>query len=145
MNIELCINSSEVNRINKVISIGETLTGELRNPSNVVNPSILIQTSNPSKYNYAHIPEFERYYFIRDIQSVRNGLWQLDLSSDPLMSFKSQILQCQCILNETASTGSNNYLDGRNWVTNCKSKTDIISFSNGLLNDGEFILITAGG
>ena len=60
------------------------------------------------------------------------------------MSFKDSILASRVLVNKSESNG-NNYLSGSNWVSNCKAKTDIISFSGGLLNDGQYILITAGG
>lgn len=145
MNIRLCTNSSEKNKINKNISTGITLSGTLRNNSNVVNPSIVINIDNPTIYNYAYIPEFNRYYFITEYISLRTGIWQINLKSDVLMSFKDPILSSKVLINKTEVTGKNNYLTGSNWVNNCKTKTDIVTFSNGLLNDGKYILITAGG
>lgn len=145
MNLRLCVNNSEKNKINKNITEGITLTGTLRNESNVVNPSIVIRIDNPTMYNYAYITEFNRYYFITDYISLRTGIWQINLKSDVLMSFKDSILSENVIISNTESTGKNNYLSGANWVSNCKAKTDIISFTNGLLNDGQYILITAGG
>lgn len=144
MNIRLCNNNSEKNRINKTITAGITLSGALRNSSNVVTPTIIINIENPTIYNYAYIPEFKRYYFITDYISVRTGIWQINLKSDVLMSFKDSILASRVLVNKSESNG-NNYLSGSNWVSNCKAKTDIISFSGGLLNDGQYILITAGG
>lgn len=144
MDIRLCNNNSEKNKINKTITAGITLSGTLRNSSNVVTPTIIINIENPTIYNYAYIPEFKRYYFITDYISVRKGIWQLNLKSDVLMSFKDSILASRVLVNKSESNG-NNYLSGSNWVSNCKAKTDIISFSGGLLNDGQYILITAGG
>lgn len=145
MEITLYVNNSEVNRIGKNLTNAFTLSGTLREQTNVIEPDILITMGNPTEYNYAYIPLFKRYYFIKDITSVRNGLWRLHLTVDTLETYKNEILNCSCILDETTSTGKSSYLPGRNWVNNCKSKTDIISFSNGLLDNGEFILITAGG
>lgn len=147
MDITLYVNNSEVNKIKKSLSGANTLTGKLRNESNVISPQILIAAENPAGYgyNYCYIPDFKRYYFIKDITSIRQGIWNLSLESDPLMSFADAILNCQVILNETTETGKSNYLPGRNWVNNCKNKTDILNFSNGLNNEGQFILITAGG
>lgn len=145
MTIELCINNSEVNKINKSITVGATVIGSLRNESNIVDPTVLINADNPTGYNYAYIPDFGRYYYIKDITSVRTGLWTLQLQSDVLMSFASQILACSGILDETTATGKNNYLRGRNWIALEKSKTDILTFPSGLNDEGEFILITAGG
>ena len=145
MNIVLCENKSEKNKINKSLNSGVTLSGNLRNESNVVNPTIIVNTDNPTIYNYAFIPAFNRYYFITDYISIRTGIWQLNLKSDVLMSFKDSILASSVLINSTETTGKNNYLSGSNWVSNCKSKTDILTFSHGLLNDGQYILITAGG
>lgn len=144
MDIRLCNNNSEKNKINKTITAGITLSGTLRNSSNVVTPTIIINIENPTIYNYAYIPEFKRYYFITDYISVRTGIWQINLKSDVLMSFKDSILASHVLVNKSESHGDN-YLSGSNWVSNCKAKTDIISFSGGLLNDGQYILITAGG
>ena len=145
MNIQLCSNTSEKNKLNKTITTGITLSGSLRSESNVVNPSITINIDNPTIYNYAYIPEFNRYYFITNYISLRTGMWQLNLKSDVLMSFKDSILSSEVLINKTEITGKNNYLSGSNWVNNCKTKTDILTFPHGLLDDGKYILITAGG
>jgi len=145
MNIQLCTNTSEKNKINKNITSGIILSGSLRNESNVVNPSITINIDNPTVYNYAYIPEFNRYYFITNYISLRTGIWQINLKSDVLMSFKDSILSSEVLINKTETIGKNNYLTGSNWVSNCKTKTDILTFPHGLLDDGKYILITAGG
>ena len=145
MNLRLCINNSEKNKINKSLTAGVTLSGTLRNESNVVTPSIIINIDNPTIYNYAYIEDFGRYYFITDYISLRTGIWQINLKSDVLMSFKDSILASNVLINNTETTGKNNYLSGSNWVSNCKAKTDILTFSQGLLNDVQYILITAGG
>ena len=145
MNLRLCVNNSEKNKMNKDLTAGVTLSGTLRNESNVVNPSIVINIENPTIYNYAYIEDFKRYYFITDYISLRTGIWQINLKSDVLMSFKDSILASSVLINSSETTGKNNYLSGSNWVSNCKSKTDILTFSHGLLNEGQYILITAGG
>ena len=145
MNLRLCVNNSEKNKINKSLTAGVTLSGTLRNESNVVTPSIIINIDNPTIYNYAYIEDFKRYYFITDYISLRTGIWQINLKSDVLMSFKDSILASSVLINNTETTGKNNYLSGSNWVSNCKAKTDILTFSQGLLTEGQYILITAGG
>ena len=44
-----------------------------------------------------------------------------------------------------AQNGGSDYLEHRHFVRNVKSKTNILTFSSGLLDTGEYILITAGG
>ena len=43
--------------------------------------------------NYAYIPEFNRYYFINDIISIRRNIWQLVMNVDVLMSYKDELLK----------------------------------------------------
>jgi hypothetical protein len=145
MDITLYVNNSEVNKIGKNLTNALTLSGTLREQTNVIEPDILITMGNPTEYNYVYIPLFKRYYFIKDITSVRNGLWRLHLTVDTLETYKNEILNCSCILDNTNATGLDNYLTGRNWIAKVKDKTEIKTFPNGLLDTGEFILITAGG
>lgn len=145
MDITLYKNSSEKNKISKNLSNGHTLSGTLRNESNVVSPTIIINIDNPTSYNYAYIPMFGRYYFITDFVSLRTGIWQVSMHVDVLMSYKEQIKNLNVIINNSEETGANNYLSGKQWITNVKNTTNIVNFPNGLNDNGEFILITAGG
>lgn len=146
MDLRLYYTSDENNKINKSLSNGMILTGTMRDSSSIINPVILVEGSSFSEYNYAYIPQFDRYYFIKGITNYRNNLWILEFECDVLMSFKSSILNMNCILIETEDKGADRYLaDSRVWVAKVKDKTDIINFPNGLLTNGEYILITAGG
>ena len=146
MNIILYLNSSEREAITKDLSNGTVLTGSLRNESSVINPTILIEHLNPSGFNYCYIEEFGRYYFITDIVSVRTNLWRIRCSVDVLMSFAQEILNLNVIVSD-ASIGDQRptYMSGDVWQTTVKTKTDVINFPSGLLDDGEYILITSGG
>lgn len=146
MDLRLYYTSDENNKINKSLSNGTILTGTMRDSSSIIDPVILVEGSSFNEYNYAYIPQFDRYYFIKGITNYRNNLWILELECDVLMSFKSSILNMNCILIETEDRGADRYLaDSRVWVAKVKDKTDIINFPNGLLANGEYILITAGG
>lgn len=139
---------SERERINKTLGSSLELTGALRGESSVINPSFLIEDSNPSLYNYCYIEDFGRYYFITNITSVRTGIWKIDCAVDVLMSFKSQILNLDVVVNHASIGDRDNptYVDDSNiWRTTVKTKTDVINFPSGLLDDGEYILITSGG
>ena len=145
MNLSLYINNSEKNKLEKSLSDEFSMSGNLRNESSVVNPRIIVQTDNPSKYNYAYIPEFNRYYFITDMTSVRTNIWELSMHVDVLMSFKESIKGTQIILSDTETTGQTNYMSGEQWARNVKDTTEIINFPKYLPIKGEYILITAGG
>lgn len=145
MDITFYINNSEKNKISKNLTNNTHISGTLRNETGVMNPVILIHSVNPTKFNYVYIPEFNRYYFITDMVSIRTDIWQVKLHVDVLMSFKDSLKNVKVILNDSEVEGADNYLTGEQWVTNVKDTTNIVNFPNGLLDNGEYILITAGG
>lgn len=145
MEISLFVNSSEKQSINKILSSGTVLLGSLRNETSIINPSVLIEHTNPSSFNYCYIPDFNRYYFITNITSVRTNLWRIDCSVDVLMSFRTQILALNVIVESDTSFDDERYFNGDAWQTLVKTKTDVLMFPSGLLDNGEYILITSGG
>ena len=145
MEIILYTTGSERHALRKVLENELDLTGSLRGESSVINPSFLIEVQNPSQYNYCFIPEFNRYYFITNITSVRTNIWRIDCNVDVLMSYQEQILNLDIIAEQSTSPDEESYMQGEMWQTTVKAKTDIINFPNGLLENGEYILITSGG
>lgn len=69
---------------------GESFSCVLRGACGVVAPSLQLTTANPTQYNYAYIPDFGRYYFIRE-WTYADRLWQCDLEVDVLASYKTLI------------------------------------------------------
>lgn len=145
MNIILYNNTSEINKIGKNLTMAQTLSGTLRDTTNIINPVILVNVASINDKNYCYISDFGRYYFITDITVVRTGLFALSLSVDVLESFKEDIKNLSVILSNTQTMGLNNYLPSNVFTRNVKARTDILNFANGLNESGEFILITAGG
>lgn len=145
MQITLCNTVSEKNRIVKTLTSPLVLTGTLRDSSSVINPSFLIESSEFIDKNYCYIPDFNRYYYIDDIIAYRKNMWLITCSIDVLMSYSADIKELYCIIEGTEINGANPYLTGDMWKAMEKDKTDIITFPGGLLENGEYILITAGG
>lgn len=148
MDITLYINNSEPNKIHKSLSGGHTLSCVLKQPTSVLNPVIIItDTIDVIDYNYAYIESFSRYYYITDIKSVKNTLWEISLQSDPLMSFAGEISHCGAIIEKSSEIDdkASPYIKTEANVVLSKRKTDIVPFPSGFDDDGKFILITAGG
>lgn len=145
MDIKLYLTTSEKMRIQKTLTSERTYSGHLRDATSVTNPVFRIEIDNPISYNYAYIPAFGRYYYISDMVSIRNGLWELHLTCDVLMSFASYIRGARIVLDRTEDTGQETYIPGDTWLATAKAKTDIIAFPDGLNSSGEYILITSGG
>ena len=98
MEIQLYKYHGEENVIDKslmLISV-TTLTGTLRDGSNLLTPSIMIEDNDNliliDKPNYCYIPEFNRYYYITNVSIYRNVLRLLSLKVDVLYSFHKEPL-----------------------------------------------------
>lgn len=142
MNIVAYNNKSDTRKIDKTLVQVTEFVGTLRNETDVVTPVILVEGALPS-FNYCFIAAFNRYYFVTDFRTVRNNVYEIHCKSDVLMSFDLDNVTGVVIASERV--GVNNYLNNKNWVATVKDKTDIITFPYGLLDTGEYILITAGG
>ena len=74
-----------------------TLTGEFRDAVNIINPQVMITTTDESnlehilKMNYAYIQHTGRYYFITNIELTRKNLVTISFHVDVLMSHISII------------------------------------------------------
>lgn len=145
IDVGLYANLSEPNKINKNLQAGPVYTGSLRDGTSILDPVVLIEAGTLAGYNYARIPAFGRYYYITNISSLRTGLWEVSMHTDPLMTYRSQLMDVSVILEISTSTGADEYLTGPQWVARAKESTTIIQFPSGLATNGEFILITAGG
>jgi hypothetical protein len=145
MEIVLYVTGSESNALDKVLQNSYELQGSLRSESSIINPTFLVQANNITQYNYCFIPDFNRYYFITDIVSIRTNLWRVSCRVDVLMSFKTQILNLDVTISDATAPDIETYKNGEQWQALVKTKTDVINFPNGLLDNGEYILITSGG
>ena len=57
----------------------------------MVNPTIILnETQNPSAWNYAYIPDFNRYYYVQE-WTYNRGLWESSLRCDVLATWKTNI------------------------------------------------------
>ena len=105
MQIQLFVNSSPKNKLNKEITLAKDIDGVLRDQASVLNPIILVKDVD-TEFNYCYIPEFKRYYFLEGITRVLNGARILQLKCDVLMSFKDEILETKIMLARNTSEGS---------------------------------------
>lgn len=93
MTITFYRNISEINAVNKSLDELTTLFGTLREESSIIEPVINITDIDDfiGSMNYAYISEFNRYYFISNIESISTGLWRVSLNVDVLYTYRDQI------------------------------------------------------
>lgn len=71
---------------------GQQYNIELKDNCSMIAPVIKMAfgNSNPTTFNYCYLPDFDRYYFIRD-WSFDRSLWLATLSEDVLATWRDQI------------------------------------------------------
>ena len=84
-------NNSPKNKIGKSTTTVATITGTLRNETDIINPVILFEYSSVLDANYMTIDIFRRSYFITNLRSIRNNLWEVTGHVDVLDSFQNEI------------------------------------------------------
>ena len=145
MEVKLCYNSSDNRCINKNIIDGEIISGTLRASTSIISPVISFESNSPLRYNYAYIPEFRRYYYIKNVISNRNKLWEVQFEIDPLMSFKADICALKVVVDKQSNeSNGDEYIDDSSLVTDNLMFNMVYNFPDGFNNNGEYILITAG-
>lgn len=142
--------SAENNRVDKsdYITSAFNMVGVLREQCSVLDPVITVEKTNPAimQYNYMYIPEFGRWYFITNIISKSQGIWEIHGHVDVLYTWGGEIKQNKAIINKTAEASKANiYLDDGSFVMDSHKYHTIVPFSSGFDSSGSNILICAGG
>ena len=109
---------------------------DIKSPSSLINPLIeLHSNTNPVAFNYAYIPEFNRYFFVSDWRYDR-GLWFANFSVDVLATYKPYIGDTNMYITRS-SAGHNMYLSDRSYpITN--EMTTHTGAQTWIVNDGSF-------
>lgn len=84
------IEDIRVNKTNYLLNATNG-TGYIREPTSIVNMSVMVEYSGVFNFNYCYIPYFNRYYYITDIENCLVNLWRVHLKCDVLMTYKDYI------------------------------------------------------
>lgn len=94
----------EKNRLDKTsyLTNATNITGVvIKFPSSIIEPILTLNgaaIANLWQFNYIRLDEFDRYYFINDIISTANNLWEVHCHVDVLMSWKDGILENKALI-----------------------------------------------
>ena len=145
MEVQFFYNTSDARVINKNLIVGETFEGQARDEVNILTPVIIFDTDEILRYNYAYIPQFQRYYSITDKNVFREGLFMVTFSVDVLMSFRGHILQLTAVVDkQSMPENGDEYIDDSSLVTDNVMFTTVYNYPDGFNDTPELILITAG-
>lgn len=143
MQIKLYKNLSEVNTIGKTLTEESVRTGTLKDGCFVLSPSVVLTGENLSGFNYAYIPQFSRYYFIKEITSVKSGLWEISMRVDVLETYKARIKANTAIIKRQEKIWDM-YINDEKFKAESTNKTSTIMFPQNHFNTVNFILTVAG-
>ena len=149
MTITTYTSTDDSNYINKRLTNKSDISNvTLKNSTDYVNPVIMLQTETID-FNYVYIPTFKRYYFVREITSLKNNLWSVALHVDVLMSFRSQIKNVRAITKRQEYLCNNDLIDDRLRLLNYPALQTNVTFPNGFLDvtsgQLQYVMITTGG
>lgn len=93
---------------------GTVIPCVMKSISSVITPIIEISDPRGSTYiplyNYAYIPDFERYYFIEDVR-YDVGVWTLFLRCDVLATYKDDVINSRQYVLRSSSDYNNDLVD----------------------------------
>lgn len=143
MVIKLYKTTDTNNTINKTLSNETEYTIKFKGIADIKNPVVLLTSETFLNFNYAYIPDFERFYFINNIEINPNKIYTLSLSVDVLESFKNDILASKGMI--TKQTNINSYYND-SYESEIKKQVDIykstVTFD---LESKDKVLVTIGG
>ena len=147
MEVRFYYNQSDDRVINKrLIEDGKNIyTGVPRDEISIMNPIIRFESDSILRYNYAYIPELQRYYSVVDRTAYREGVWDVTFAVDVLMSFRADISDLYVVVDkQSMPVNGDEYIDDGSLVSENVMFQSIYEFPGGFNDTGEYILITAG-
>lgn len=138
-------NKSSNIRIDKELDHLHTYDCIIKDSTSILTPTIRLNASdiNVTKGNYGYIPKFKRFYYVTNVTSVRQDVWEIALKCDVLMSFRDDIIEHKVIFNHSEKT-YNLYLNDGTLQMDSRPKVTWNKFPNSLTEDGTYVLILAG-
>ena len=116
---------------------------KLKDNTSVISPTIILKTETLITSNYAYIPNFDRYYYIENIEVFPNDIYSITLKCDVLMSFKDDIKNSSAYVSQQTTT--NKYYNS-NYQSEVRKEVDLYKSNVTIPVDVKStILVTIGG
>lgn len=142
-NIVLMNNQQELNKITKTPTIVRTLTGTLREETDIVDPEINVEFDGAlTDCNYMYIEALSRYYFITKIESVRNKVWRIYAHCDVLKTYANAILDTEAVIARSENK-YNLYLNDSMFKVYSNPRLQIANFPNKFTGES-YVLVMSG-
>lgn len=146
LTIKLYHNASPVNKIGKKLN-DELVTSNvlLKDDVSILKPVFKVNdVRSIITYNYLYCPDLQRYYFIDDIVSVHNNLWEISCHVDVLETYKNGILGQTAVIKRQQNK-YNLYLNDPDFMTYNNDTIQTKKFSNSAFSKTlSYVLVVNG-
>lgn len=139
-------NKSPVEKIGKNLTDSHTISDVLlKRDTSILRPVLLVNSvQDIYTYNYMYISEFSRYYFIDDIRSVHDNLWEISAHVDVLETYKTKILANTAVIKRQQNK-YNLYLDDPEFKTYNNEQIQTLKFpANNFNKQLSYVLVVNG-
>lgn len=145
LTVKLHHNSSPDNKIGKQLDTGLTMNCVLKEECSILKPTIIMEAATPpTTYNYMYIQDLQRYYFIDDIVSKNNKIWEITGHVDVLETFKNGILNQSAVIKRQQNE-YNLYLNDPDFMTYNYDMIQTKKFSDSAFSKAlNYILVVNG-
>lgn len=145
MDIQLIQNMSDKNVIDKSLTTIATISGNLKESTDILDPVLVLGdiTSYINKFNYIYIPTLGRWYYIMDIKSIRNNIWEVSCHVDVLQTYKAQIRENSGLISRQQYDYNVMQSDPRLRL-NANPYIVTKKFPNGYTSDYTYVLVITG-
>lgn len=145
MNLQIGVCLDDGRTVNKTFTVNATITGQVKSNVDIINPVFIIATPSDININYCYCSDFNRYYYVDNVEVMTGGKVALNCRVDVLKSFANGIKDLNCIIDKQEKTSESNlYKDDGSFVMLNKAQNQVINFSNGLNDNFEYVLVVAG-
>jgi hypothetical protein len=142
MNIYLYQNHSPNDHLDKSLSGEHMISGTVKQGSSYGKVDCtFVVNGDIGDYNYCKIGN--RYYYIVEVTRNITGLTELRMHEDVLMTYRGTIRGCTAHI--TRSAAGNSFLPDPQFSAFGNKKIGIYKFSGSFNQNGQYVLVTAGG
>ena len=155
MTINLYSKGDNPKTVTKTLTAISSVQGRATQPCNILRPELILSgdsTVNAINANYVFVPDFGRYYFVKDHTTDTAARIILSCEVDPLMSWAAGIRASKQLVTRSESVGKPTYTPDDQYLLKPNKDITVISFEGGYFNlenatqiSYNFLLNVAGG
>ena len=104
MDVTFYVNNSPSNSINKTLTSPFNVNLTMKRDTDKDNLVLILHSAN-FDYNYLHVQEYDKYYFIDNIEHIAKNVVKLHCSCDLLYTYKESILKSKSTFTRPGENG----------------------------------------